>query len=707
MSWTRQAPTFPVTVTPTVILFGRHRAPQSDAVRAVMGIRGEPTTPENPANGLVWSAIIEQVDRPGSESAYVSVIDLTRKNLHSHPWSIGGGGASELKGQLDDVTERRLADITESIGFYQDTHADDVFVQMPAFVRRHRLEPYFRPQSRGDDLRDWSDLGEELILFPFRKDLTIWPEIPRLPQWSWLHALRTELWSRRVFGGQSYREANRAWFDYHQFPRQRAVTKTALAFAFIATHNHFVLDRDGKVFNRSAPVIKLKEVATEEDHLALLGLLNSSVACFWMKQVFHNKGATSDKGVLQADPEKFRFEFDGTKLLNFPIPTLKPALRSALIELTSALTGAGRQLSIGLSKDAVGTMLESRRFVDELSEVLKERDDVRRHMVRWQEELDWMVYEAYSLVHSSSTRSLAFSVKPSDMGGLDPGKRPYRQRGTESQSATLLNERDRARLNLIRSHDQLRLIEQPEYKRRWFRSAGAYDADNLDDSTILRRSLREWLNDRLESSLSALPVGLTATARFADAFRSDQAFLAAAEAYTLKSDFDVASLVETLVVEEAVPFLPVLRYKDSGLAKHVQWERTWELQRKEDAGGKVAEIPVPPKYHIGGFQEQHLLAPPREAGRAEGALHQLPGLRARRRWFAPDCVGRLGPCAAGTRARCVLHADQNRRGYRALEARAAACWPVGADPLDPPVARRSGSGVRLRTGAVLCRFRRE
>ena len=58
----------------------------------------------------------------------------------------------------------------------------------------------------------------------------------------------------------------------------------------VATHNHFVLDRGGKVFNRTAPIIKLAADATEDDHLALLGLLNSSTACFWMKQVFHNKG---------------------------------------------------------------------------------------------------------------------------------------------------------------------------------------------------------------------------------------------------------------------------------------------------------------------------------------------------------------------------------------------------------------------------------
>ena len=60
-----------------------------------------------------------------------------------------------------------------------------------------------------------------------------------------------------------------------------------ITFAFVATHNHFVLDRGGKVFNRTAPVIKLPESATEDDHLALLGVLNSSTACFWLKQVSH------------------------------------------------------------------------------------------------------------------------------------------------------------------------------------------------------------------------------------------------------------------------------------------------------------------------------------------------------------------------------------------------------------------------------------
>ena len=41
----------------------------------------------------------------------------------------------------------------------------------------------------------------------------------------------------------------------------------------VATHNHFVLDRGGKVFKQTAPVIKLPEGATEDEHLALLGIL--------------------------------------------------------------------------------------------------------------------------------------------------------------------------------------------------------------------------------------------------------------------------------------------------------------------------------------------------------------------------------------------------------------------------------------------------
>ncbi len=86
--------------TPTVILFGRERPPVASTVRTVMGIKGEPATPDDPAQGLVWRAIIDQVDDASSESAFVSVADTPRTTFARHPWSIGGGGAADGGGGL-------------------------------------------------------------------------------------------------------------------------------------------------------------------------------------------------------------------------------------------------------------------------------------------------------------------------------------------------------------------------------------------------------------------------------------------------------------------------------------------------------------------------------------------------------------------------------------------------------------------------------
>jgi hypothetical protein len=96
--------------TPTVMLFVRNRKPIASVLRTVMGIRGEPSTPDDPSKGQVWSSIVAQVDEPGSQSEFVSVSDSSRAIFSKHPWSIGGGGVAELKEQLEESTPSRLRD---------------------------------------------------------------------------------------------------------------------------------------------------------------------------------------------------------------------------------------------------------------------------------------------------------------------------------------------------------------------------------------------------------------------------------------------------------------------------------------------------------------------------------------------------------------------------------------------------------------------
>jgi SAM-dependent methyltransferase len=297
--------------TPTVILFGRNRAPVAKTIRTVMGIRGEPSTPEDPTQGLVWTAISDQVDVKDSESEFVSVADSQRDLFHQHPWSIGGGGASELKELLGQVSTSKLEEFIVEVGRTTHSGEDEVFYLSESGIKTQGFTGDSVPLITGETVRD-HQLGYKIVtIFPYHKKsgkvLDTLPE--RLIKHFWNY--RTSLKNRRDFG-QTIEERGLKWFEHSMFFPNRFTNPLSIAFPFVATQNHFVLDRGGKVFNRTAPVIKLSATAAEVDHLALLGLLNSSIACFWMQQVFHNKGRPGADTAAADEPWEFRFEHDGT-----------------------------------------------------------------------------------------------------------------------------------------------------------------------------------------------------------------------------------------------------------------------------------------------------------------------------------------------------------------------------------------------------------
>src|SRR5262249_12141182 len=116
----------------------------------------------------------------------------------------------------------------------------------------------------------------------------------------------------------------------------------SIAFGEVATHNHFVLDRGGKVFKQTAPVIKLSAKATEDDHLKLLGLLNSSLACFWLKQVCFPKGGDhvgKEGARVRKSLWDVFYAFNASNIEDFPLPTGRPLARA------KQLDALGRELT--------------------------------------------------------------------------------------------------------------------------------------------------------------------------------------------------------------------------------------------------------------------------------------------------------------------------------------------------------------------------
>ena len=142
--------------TPTIILFGRARRPVAEVVRAVLGIKREDGEPADPAKGLVWAAILAQTDQPRSHSEFVSVSDVSRVLFAKHPWSIGGGGAAELKQRLDEDTTHVLSDLVQEIGFGAITREDEAYLVGAGTA----LNVVFPQDScgivEGDQVRDWS-----------------------------------------------------------------------------------------------------------------------------------------------------------------------------------------------------------------------------------------------------------------------------------------------------------------------------------------------------------------------------------------------------------------------------------------------------------------------------------------------------------------------------------------------------------------------
>ena len=115
--------------TPTVILFGRNRKPSRRYRAGGAWDQGEPSTPDDPSQGLVWQSIVRQIDRAGAEDEFTSTADVPRSTFASHPWSIGGGGAADLKEHIEEAcADRLLADLADVIGYHVHDSAKMMFI---------------------------------------------------------------------------------------------------------------------------------------------------------------------------------------------------------------------------------------------------------------------------------------------------------------------------------------------------------------------------------------------------------------------------------------------------------------------------------------------------------------------------------------------------------------------------------------------------
>lgn len=570
--------------TPTVILIGRRRSQgRADTVRASFGLQGEPSPPDDPVRGLVWSAILDQIDHPGSQSNWITVQDVSRASLERFPWTLSDRAEADL---LDRFAGEPLSSLVSRIGYVGATGSDEAFIASRESFRRDRAESTaIVTVLTGSEVRDWLAAPHASAFFPRNRDLSV-VDLQKLPGHARrLWPYRTTLGDRRAFGGESFARSGRAWYDWHQLSALPD-GQPFITYSWVATHPQFALVRDHIIPLQSAPVVQLPIEANSSEALSLLGVLNSSAVAYWLRKHSVSKGGAGDRQIVVEPWESF-IEITGVRLNQLPLPDGHQTVNAApLDELAQRLNDALPDR----------TLIGTRRIRQVHDWARADWQQIRSRMIALQEELDWQVYGLYNL--AEDLRAPADSVPPLDLGQRafeivlarriavgETHSEWFNRHGSTpitelpSHWPDAYKQTVERRIETIASNSSIALIERPECKRRWV---------NEGWDQMWAGALREWLLDRIEDRGLWFGVAKHGTehprprtvAELADLLEPDEDFVAVAEYFA--PDKPLVRLLTELLADEHVPFASGFRYRPSGLRKRQEWERVWELQRTDD-----------------------------------------------------------------------------------------------------------------------------
>ncbi len=563
--------TFPGHGTPTCLVFGAKRIPESSRKVSLTGIKpggGDLRTP--PEESPLWQSIADHHDEVQYEDKRVVVSLRDRRELAKWPWEFVKveKHAHDSPVFAGDSTIENFID--EPVGHMAITRTDDVFILPDHLARFCEIEvQHLRSLGTGETVRNWSPLRYPLIVFPYQGDLR--PLIPtKNPNCiRYLKPFRAVLENVVMHGSVRKKETKVQWFEYSRLARPKFRAPNSIVLPEIATHNHAIVAQDSTIFHQTIPAIKLAPTTPLGDHFLLAGLLNSSGALFWLKQVCFNKGAGEDE-------ERDRFVYAGNKVQQLPVPTkVAEALKGnsnglgdRLAQLSQACWERGQrmpalalrkpfekgseayhnwnsQLSGYVAPDAeLGAAFEStgtlRRSYEKAQAI---RKGLHTEMIALQEEMDWLVYAAYGLLPEDHPAVGKWDSDGDVKSPLRREQRPFvlwaQAEGNYDAAVALIPAewpaaRRRlweARLAAIRDNEHIRRIEQPVYKRRWDEQwkVGAqwrcgpiaYAAEFVDAFEWWLREKAEWW---LEHKKNGGPVELDA---WADALWRDPRVAAA------------------------------------------------------------------------------------------------------------------------------------------------------------------------------------
>lgn len=371
-----------------------------------------------------WKHLCEIAESPRSSShfdPYIGRYSERQSHFRGHPWTFRRSKRNLLE-KIKQAGEKTLDEITH-IGCDFMSNADPVFVDYitESFIRRNGLErEVLIPCLRGENVRNWmidwhgnrkrketyvialhtpkgERLGEEEEL---RKR---YPNVMRF-----LSRYRDLLESRRIHS-TNVLDAGIRWYELAQSTFRRGAAK--VTYSRIAATPHFFLEPYGEYAAHQTLYVIYGESINEETWTTILGVLNSTLTNYYMKQV-----ATKRMG---GDKQGGYIEWLASYMKKFPFPKEEQLLQldisDCVQQLLSVACSAMSYSMHSLVREAEYRSAEE--LLGKREETIAKYRAAIEEMKRLQDELDHLVYRLYGI------------TDPGDIAELEQPlyKRPWKE----------------------------------------------------------------------------------------------------------------------------------------------------------------------------------------------------------------------------------------------------------------------------------------
>ena len=301
--------------------------------------------------------------------------------LDEKPWILAQGDHSKamlgLMNHKQTLQEKikifvGLQTSKDSIYFLKDAQKKgDVFeVDSKELGKRFQIEPgLIKPLLLGDQVHRYEQLkSKNLVLFPYHVDRP--GEKPKLMKASFIKENFPLGWAYLKECEAILRGRERGRFDgseWHQFGRKQGISfgsvKKLLA-PDISLGGNFSYDREGDFYTTTTLYGYIKSEDTWESYEFLLGMLNSTLLWFYLK----NSGSVLANGYYRYKP---------AYLNNFPIPEVDRNQEASIAIISSYLLRLGgkkgsHQLQYAYFEQLIDGLVYELYFPDEISAAGKE-----------------------------------------------------------------------------------------------------------------------------------------------------------------------------------------------------------------------------------------------------------------------------------------------------------------------------------------------